>query len=569
MSGAAGPPWLGAESENPRAAGPPWLRDEGEEDGDGAGGAILCRLESCRRVVPQDPPPAPEKLYCNADHKEKARAARRRGRAAARDASSEEPGSSPVAETGHPTVPRHYPSEHRAGDGSVDESDETAGGVGIGYASTVAGEPSWKDQPTPQFPGRHEWAEDVSPDGPAADDDAGAAAGEDEMWTTAGSDRAEPALRPRRVDPMWVMVAGGVLVLAVVLVIGVTIGRSSAPRYEVPPNARPASGEAGIPPTAPTTPVAIRPSVPIPSLAPPIPVGQTPGFVALSPSGRQAYVAQRAAGVVAVVDTYVNTVIATIPIAVGPPQYLTFSPDGRRVYVSVFDEARTIAAVAVLDTTTNEVLTTLPVRSRPFASAVTPDGAQLWVPNHDSGRISVISLEDPDDLEVIREIEVPPHPHWISMAPDGKTAYAASHESNALTVVDTASMAVTAAVPVGTSPHSVAAHPSRPLVAVCNYDGSSVSLVDSRTNTVVRTVRVGQNPQSVAWAPDGRHLYVTNVEASTVSVVDPDSDSVTATIPTGDSPTSVAVRPDGSEAYVSNLNSGSLTVINIAGVTGN
>ena len=61
-------------------------------------------------------------------------------------------------------------------------------------------------------------------------------------------------------------------------------------------------------------------------------------------------VANQAAGVITVVDTATNTVTATIPVPAGPPQYLTFSPDGRTVYVSIWNQARTVAAVGVLDT---------------------------------------------------------------------------------------------------------------------------------------------------------------------------------------------------------------------------
>ena len=45
--------------------------------------------------------------------------------------------------------------------------------------------------------------------------------------------------------------------------------------------------------------------------------------------GQRLYVANRAVGVVTVVDTAVDTVTATIPIDAGPPQFIAFSPDGR------------------------------------------------------------------------------------------------------------------------------------------------------------------------------------------------------------------------------------------------
>jgi YVTN family beta-propeller protein len=327
------------------------------------------------------------------------------------------------------------------------------------------------------------------------------------------------------------------------------------------PTAAPAA-----PPAAPAPPAAAPPagqpvvaaSVPIPSVGPTLAAGATPGFVVVSPNGRQAYIANRGAGVVSVVDTAVNTVTATIPVAAGPPQYLSFSPDGRTVYVSIWNEARTIAAVGVLDTRTNSIIATIPVRTRPFLAAVTPNGKQLYVPNHDSGTVSVI---DTATNAVTSEIKVAPNPHWVEFSPDGTRAYTANHESNLVSVIDTSNEAILAEIPVQKSPHSLAVHPTRPLVANVNYDSASVTMIDTNTNKVIAAIQVGKNPQEISWAPDGRFAYVVNVTDNTVSVINPDTMSVTATIPTGKSPTSVAVLPDGTTAYVSNLADGTLTTL--------
>ena len=103
--------------------------------------------------------------------------------------------------------------------------------------------------------------------------------------------------------------------------------------------------------SSPTKQLTVAASVPIPAIAGEIPVGSTPGYVAIAPNGTFAYVANRAAGVVTVVDTAIDKVVATIPLPDGPPQYLAFAPDGSRLYVSVFqDSDRSINEVAVLDT---------------------------------------------------------------------------------------------------------------------------------------------------------------------------------------------------------------------------
>lgn len=315
-----------------------------------------------------------------------------------------------------------------------------------------------------------------------------------------------------------------------------------------------AQSAAALPPPA--------PSVPIPTLGTAVPVGATPGFAAMSPNGRLVYIANGNAKLVTVLDTSVNRVVATIPIPAGPPQFLTFSPDGRRAYISIFNDSGSVAVVAVLDTTTNALVGQVGVRSRPYRAAVTADGKTLYVPNHDSGTVSMI---DTASLKVIREIKVPPDPHWIEFSKDGTRAFMADHESNLIGVLDVASSSVIGQIPVGTSPHALAVHPTRPLVANVNFDSNSVTMIDTNTNKVTATIPVGKNPQAIAWSPDGRFAYTVNDGDNTVSVINPDTAKVTATIPTGSTPTSIAVLPNGRQAYVTDLGAGDLTVLNLSG----
>ncbi|WP_433503806.1 Hsp70 family protein [Pseudonocardia halophobica] len=306
----------------------------------------------------------------------------------------------------------------------------------------------------------------------------------------------------------------------------------------------------------------IATSVPIPALGATIPVGRTPGFIALSPNGRLAYIANRNAGVLTVMDTASDKVIAVVPVEAGPPQYLAFAPDGERVYVSIFNDQRTINLVGVLDTSTNAITSTIPVGVRPFALAVSPDGSKLYVPNHDSGTITVI---DTATEAVVHDIRVAPNPHWVAFSPDGTRAYAACHESGVVSIINTADDTVVGEVKVQTSPHSVEVSPDGKLVANVNYDSDSVTVIDTATEQVIATVPVGRKPQDLAWAPDGRFLYVTNVEGDSLSVINAGTWAVTATLPTGDAPTSLAVTPDGKKAYVTNLNSGTLTEVHLTG----
>lgn len=168
-------------------------------------------------------------------------------------------------------------------------------------------------------------------------------------------------------------------------------------------------------------------------------------------------------------DTPLNQVTATIAVPQGPPQFVSFSPDSRTAYVSVYNADRTVNLVAFLDTATNSVTGTVPVGRRPFASATSPDGRLLYVPSHDDGRIDVI---DTAAAAVITQIPVARNPHWVAFGRDGRFAYTANHESNLVTVLDAATNRIVAEIPVGKSPHSTAVSPDGTRVAVVTYDST-------------------------------------------------------------------------------------------------
>ncbi|MGB7796665.1 MAG: Hsp70 family protein [Pseudonocardiaceae bacterium] len=310
----------------------------------------------------------------------------------------------------------------------------------------------------------------------------------------------------------------------------------------------------------PTAVASVEPEVAMPTVGATIRVGNSPSFVAVSPNSQYAYITNGNTQAITVVDTARNQVTATIPVATGPPQFLTFAPDGRTLYVTVSNDQGTIHAIDVLDTGSNTVIATIPQPGMPLRVAVAPDGKRLFVANHELPFVSVI---DTATNTVIGQVHVAPNPHWVTFSPDGSRAYTANHESNLISVIDTATLDVLATIPVGKSPHSIAVNPRLPLVANVNFDAHSVSEIDTTTNEIVATIPVGENPQDVAWAPDGRFAYVVNDGSNTASVIDTTTNQVTETIPTGAGPTSIAVRPDGRLAYISNLNSGTVTVLKL------
>jgi YVTN family beta-propeller protein len=309
--------------------------------------------------------------------------------------------------------------------------------------------------------------------------------------------------------------------------------------------------------TSPVSGIAASADAPIPVGTIGTGIGTGPSFAVVSPDGRSVYVTNHGAQQITVLDPVTNTVVATIPTPTGPPRFLAFAPDGRRAYVSIYDDVDTVNQVAVLDTATHTVLTTIPVDKRPYAPAVSPDQRTLWVPSHDTASIDIIDLA----TNTTQRIPVAPNPHWVAF--DGSQVYVSDHESNVLTVLDAASGSKITTIDVGNSPHSVAVSPDHRHAMVANFVSNNVYDIDTATNRVSHIIPVGRNPQDINYAPDGRHAYTANADGNSVSVIDTTRDVVTATVHIDGSPTSIAVTPDGSHAYVTQLAADSLALLDL------
>ncbi|GAA4839685.1 hypothetical protein GCM10023201_31880 [Actinomycetospora corticicola] len=363
-----------------------------------------------------------------------------------------------------------------------------------------------------------------------------------------------PAPSPRGRRTVLLAAAVVLLVVVVAVTVGVVVGRSTGSG-----GGGFAAGQQGGA-AAPTRPVVAN-SVATPTVAQTVPVGPTPGYMEIAPSGKFAYIANRQAGMVTVFDTTRNTVTGTIAVPEGGPQFVAFSPDSSRAYVSVTNQDYSVSEVAVIDTGTAAVVARVPTGKRPFALHVSPDGSRVYVPNHDSSSITVI---DTADDSVVTTIVVAPNPHWVDLSPDGTRLYAANHESNLLTTIDTGTDAILSTTPVGKSPHSIVRMPNSPMLLNANYDDNTLSVTDTDTNRVVATVPTQDHPQDITLAADNKHAYIAPVDANSIQVLDTQTLQITATVPTGRGPTSVAVGPEGRQAYVTNLLDGTVTVLNIA-----
>jgi YVTN family beta-propeller protein len=137
-----------------------------------------------------------------------------------------------------------------------------------------------------------------------------------------------------------------------------------------------------------------------------------------------------------------------------------------------------------------------------------------------------------------------------------------------IAVFDTTTRTVIASIPLSGFLQGVAVNPSDTRVYVANQEPSSVAVIDTATNAVIATVALTtHNPIGIAVNPAGTRVYVANAFSDDVAVIDALTNTVVATVPVGDEPVGVAVNPAGTRVYVPNRGSGTVSVIDTASDT--
>jgi YVTN family beta-propeller protein len=314
--------------------------------------------------------------------------------------------------------------------------------------------------------------------------------------------------------------------------------------------------------------------VSVPGFAPPtvagtIPVGGNPNYVQVAPNGQFAYITNPGTRVVTVLNTATDRVSGTIPIPQGQPQAVSFSPDSRTAYVSVYNtNGSGQPLIAFIDTAADKVTAAVPVNNHePGPSAISPDGLSLFVPNHNmvqgGAGDNVLDVIDLATQKVIQSITVKANPHWAVVDNKNGRLYVSNHQSALVTVLNAKTNQIITTIQTGETPHSEALSPDDSRLAVTSYSGNMVFLINTATDQMIKQIPVGSEPLDVTYSPDGRYLFTVNNLSNTVTVIDTADNLVIAEIPTGKAPTSISVLPNGRQAYVTDENSSAIEILNL------
>jgi YVTN family beta-propeller protein len=320
------------------------------------------------------------------------------------------------------------------------------------------------------------------------------------------------------------------------------------------------------------TPAAVRssstaPRVTVPAVEGKVQVGQNPSYIQVAPNGKFAYIVDPGAGAITVLNTATDLVSGTVKIPLGPPQFVSFSPDSQTAYVSVYNTRGSVHLIAFVNTASGAVTSTVQVDNfTPGASTTSPDGRYLYVPNHNmatsGANENAVDVIDIAGRKLIGNIAVPANPHWVAFDKNGRF-YTSDHMSARVTVLSAKTNTIIGEIMVGETPHSEAMSPDGSRLAVTSFNGNEVFLINTATEKMIAQIPVGRNPLDIAYSPDGRYIFTTNNEDNTVTVIDTADNRVIDEVPTGKAPTSISVRPNGRQAYVSDDGDGTIEILNL------
>lgn len=290
------------------------------------------------------------------------------------------------------------------------------------------------------------------------------------------------------------------------------------------------------------------------------------------------YVSDEDGGVVVVISTASDSVVARIPVG-KRPRGVRVSPDGTRLFVALSGlpkagpgvdrdklppPDRSADGIGIVDLSSLKLLRLIPAGSDPELFDVTSDGKRLWVSNEDAAEASLVDVEAG---QVVKRVPVGKEPEGVGIHPGGKVVYITNEADNSVSVLDVESGAVVAQVATGGRPRSVVFSRDGARAFVSCELTQALTIIDGRTHTAAGEVSLpGEmvRPMGLVISADERTLYASGGRGKTVHVIalDETPPRVKSTITdVGTRPWGIGVTQKGDRLYTANGPSGDVSVV--------
>lgn len=188
------------------------------------------------------------------------------------------------------------------------------------------------------------------------------------------------------------------------------------------------------------------------------------------------------------------------------PIHLVLSRDEARAFVV----NRTAGTVSVLDPRARAVVGEVPVGGALAHAALAPDGKLLFVSDQHGGEIAAVDLEQG---RVVRRVPAGAGPYGFALSADGRRLLVVESYANRISVRDARTGKLLRALTAGVEPRYLALCPDESRVLVSEGLARGASLLDLRAGRPLQARALGRASitRQAACSPDGRWGFIAHV----------------------------------------------------------
>ena len=246
--------------------------------------------------------------------------------------------------------------------------------------------------------------------------------------------------------------------------------------------------------------------------------------------------------------------IITVPAASSfPLKFIDYMfVNGSKLYAGYTSQG----VVAVIDTATNQVVAEIGDLPRSHGIAVAGDRGFATASGDDT-----VGVFDVSTNKLLKKIPGGVGPDAIIYDDKLRLIYAADHAGKTGTLIDPVMMSVVGTVQLGGVAEYAQADPQSGLIYQNDEDTSELVVVDPQKQMVTQRYKLGDGtgPSGLAYDPGNRRLFVT-CDNNKLIVLNADTGQVVATLPIGSGVDGASYDPDLRRVYTFN-GFGTMTVI--------
>ena len=234
--------------------------------------------------------------------------------------------------------------------------------------------------------------------------------------------------------------------------------------------------------------------------------------------------------------------------------------------------------VQVVDLATGALLQDVRRAEAFMGLALAADGSRLWASGGASGLVEYYDVGADGLLTKAGDVAPGDYPAGLALSADGAQLWVALFGGQAIVPVDTQTLAVGPAVPLGIKPYGLALVPQRNEAYATAFADTRVAVADLTAGTAQRIDLGNGSPLGLAVAPDGSSVWATVADGDMVVKIDTATRAVVIIDKVGEptiaddlgqplpasSPTGIALDPATNTLYVARAADNAVSVLDAA-----